>query len=484
MKRLYSFLVGALLLTGTPLLAQTTHEPWQAGVDTLSTVIKKDPKAAEELVKTYMKGNKKNTRLLYEVGQAYLDADSLATETAPNIVIANEYVAKIQKIKREDPLSYLLDGDIKLHLNKAGEAATAYEQATYFDPNNKEAAVKKALILRKANPDECIKQLLAIHQQDPSYAYVNRQLLNLYYKEKKDYKAAAPFFESIIKSEDSRESDFTSYAFSLLSSDPAKAKSVAEAGLQKYPSSISCKRLLMYADIASNSPSAAASVEKYFSTTKPEDQLYYDFIFRAMFNSNNGKYAEAAADYEQAFNKDKKQTNCLSKASDAYEKAGDFGKAIDTYKTYLDDLKAANKTLTFDDVFKAGRLHYSRASQSETPADVKAADLKAAGDAFDEAAKLDPNNASSYFWHGRVGAALDPETKTFVAKPYYTKALDLLKAENNPEKNKSELIECLSYLGYAAFQSKDIATCKDYFKQVLTLDPTNKGATDALSNLK
>lgn len=482
MNRLYSYLVGALFLTSTPLLAQNAQEPWQAGVDTLSTVIKKDPKAAEELVKTYMKGNKKNTRLLYEIGQAYLDADSLATETAPNIVIAQDYVAKIQKIKREDPLSYLLDGDIKLHLNKAGEAASQYEQAVYFDPNNKEAAVKKALLLKRANPDEAIKQLLAIHQQDPTYSYVNRQLLNLYYTDKRDYKAAAPFFEQLIKSPDARESDFTRYAFSqLMSNNAAKAKEVAQSGLQKYPNSVACTRLIMYADIALKDPSAGASVDKFFSSATPEQVSLYDYYFRALYYMNNGKYAEAAADYESAFKKDNNQTQYLASAADAYQKAGEYGKAIDVYKGYVADLKAKNKPVTYAIFFKEGTLYYSRASQEGTAADVKAADLKAAGEAFDQAAQLEPNNYQSYFWHGRVGAALDPETKTFAAKPYYTKALELLQAENNLEKNKTDILECLRYLGYAAFQAKDMATCKQYFKQVLELDPTNEQAKQVLN---
>lgn len=482
MNRLYSYLVGALLLTSTPLMAQNAQEPWQAGVDTLSTIIKKNPKAAEELVKTYMKGNKKNTRLLYELGQAYLDADSIATPDAPNIVIAKDYVAKIQKIKREDPLSYLLDGDIKLHLNQAGEAATAYENATYFDPNNKEAAVKKALLLKRANPDECIKQLLAIHQQDPSYSYVNRQLLNLYYTEKKDYKAAAPFFEQLIQSADGRESDYTRYSFSqLMANNPAKAKEVAQAGLQKYPNSVACTRLIMYADIALKDPSSAASVDKFFSSATPEQISVYDYYFRALYYMNNGKYEDAAADYENAYKKDNNQTQYLASAADAYQKAGAYDKAINVYTSYVNSLKENKKTVTFAVLFKLGSLYYSRASQEGTAADVKATDLKAAGEAFDQAAQLEPNNYLSYFWHGRVGAALDPETKTFAAKPYYTKALELLNAENNLEKNKTDILECLRYLGYAAFQAKDMATCKQYFKHVLELDPTNEQAKQVLN---
>lgn len=476
MKRLYSYLVGALLLTSTPLLAQNAQEPWQAGVDTLSNVIKKDPKAAEALVKTYMKGNKKNTRLLYELGQAYLDADAEATETAPNIVIANEYVAKIQKIKREDPLSYLLDGDIKLHLNKAGEAATAYDQATYFDPNNKEAAVKKALILKKANPSESIKQLLAIHNQDPTYGYVNRQLAGLYWDQGK-YKEAAPYYEQLVKSPDVRESEFTRYGFSLLmSNNPVKAKEAAQLGLQKYPGSVACLRLAMYADVASNDPAAGASVDKYFASTATDQISVYDYYYRALYYTNNGKYAEAAADYENAFKKDNNQVQYLASAADAYQKAGEYGKAIDAYKTYISDLTAKNKPITYAIKFKEGSLYYSRASQENTDPNVKAADLQAAGAAFDEAAKLEPNNPQSYLWHGRVGAALDPETKTFAAKPYYTKTLELLEAENNVDKNKADLLECLRYLGYAAFQSKDMATCKSYFKKVLELDPSNEQA--------
>ncbi len=475
MKKMYSVLVGALLLTSTPLMAQEA-DAWKAGVDTLDAVIKKNPKAAEDLVKVYTKGNKKNLEFLYAVGQAYLAADQ--------VPVAQEYVEKLRKANSKDARSYLLEGDIKLHNNDAGGAAQMYANAQYFDPNNKEALVKQALIYKKANPDECIRLLKELQQKDPSYAGVNRQLATLYF-DKGDYKSAAIYFDSLIKSPEARESEFANYAVSLLqANDAAKAKSVSEAGVQKYPNSVPCQRLAMYADITLKDTDAAAkSVERYFKSTPADKLIAYDYIYRATFYQLTKQFDKAAQDYENLYAKDPKQYAVLANAADVYEDEGQYDKAISIYDTYLKALASNGKQPQAADLYKKGHLLYARASQENTSADVKAKDYAAAAQAFAEVDKLEPDNYMGSFWQGRVAAALDPDAKAATAKPFYTKALQLLDAKNDPAKYSSQIVECLKYLGYAAYQAKDIKTAKENWQRILTLDPNNE-VKEALTHLK
>ena len=70
-----------------------------------------------------------------------------------------------------------------------------------------------------------------------------------------------------------------------------------------------------------------------------------------------------------------------------------------------------------------------------------------------------------------------------MAKPYYEQFVSMVKPEEI-EKNKKDLIEAYSYLGFQAMKQKDNATAKPNWQKVLELDPSNEKAKKALESFK
>jgi hypothetical protein len=83
-----------------------------------------------------------------------------------------------------------------------------------------------------------------------------------------------------------------------------------------------------------------------------------------------------------------------------------------------------------------------------------------------------------YLWEARTQSNLDPESEKGLAQPYYTKLIEMaLKA---PEKNKGDLVEAYSYLGYYHLLKQELVASKSYWKKVLELNPEDARAKEAL----
>lgn len=93
-----------------------------------------------------------------------------------------------------------------------------------------------------------------------------------------------------------------------------------------------------------------------------------------------------------------------------------------------------------------------------------------------------PNLTIAYIWQARVKANFDPESENGSAKPYYEKFIELAKPEQ--DKFKKELVESYSYLGYYYYLQKDNQKSKEYWQEVITIEPDNKQAIDVIKLLK
>ncbi|GMU97064.1 MAG: hypothetical protein AMXMBFR50_25790 [Ignavibacterium album] len=93
-----------------------------------------------------------------------------------------------------------------------------------------------------------------------------------------------------------------------------------------------------------------------------------------------------------------------------------------------------------------------------------------------------PNLPVAYIWRARVNTNFDPESVGGFAKPFYEKFIELVGDDSG--KYKKDLVEAYSYLGYYYYLQNDIAKSKNFWVQVLLLDPENKQAKDVVKQLK
>ena len=106
-----------------------------------------------------------------------------------------------------------------------------------------------------------------------------------------------------------------------------------------------------------------------------------------------------------------------------------------------------------------------------------------ADSAFAQVTRTNPDLSVGYLWRAKSNTQLDPNNEKALAKPYYEQFTAKVKPEE-AEKNKKDLIEAYSYLGYLSMKQKDNASAKTYWQKVIELDPANKKATDALASFK
>lgn len=93
-----------------------------------------------------------------------------------------------------------------------------------------------------------------------------------------------------------------------------------------------------------------------------------------------------------------------------------------------------------------------------------------------------PNLPVAYLWKARVSTNFDPESESGLAKPFYEQFIQIVGTDI--EKFKRELIEAYSYLGYYYYLQEDNAKSKNYWQEVLKLDPENQQAKEVVKLLK
>lgn len=221
-----------------------------------------------------------------------------------------------------------------------------------------------------------------------------------------------------------------------------------------------------------------------------------DFDYYGRLLAATGKDSLAIIQYRKSLSLDSTQYNLYEQIAKSAEKMKDYFQAVDAYNGLI-----KRKTNTPSSIFfQKGRNLMLIIDLTSVKADTAATSkyLKEAILSFQKVIDLTPNSHLGYQWQGRALSALDPETTKGLAKDSYIKAVSLLEAKNQPEKYKQDLIEGYRYLGYLNYLLYDKskveknqdqmttykAEATAWWQKVLTLDPENTIAKQALSALK
>jgi tetratricopeptide (TPR) repeat protein len=88
----------------------------------------------------------------------------------------------------------------------------------------------------------------------------------------------------------------------------------------------------------------------------------------------------------------------------------------------------------------------------------------------------------AYLQLAYIAGKKDPETKLYLAKPYYEKIIEL--TENEQEKYKKERARGFAYLAFYYYDTKDNPKAYKYAEKALQLDPNDKNSAQILDYLK
>lgn len=449
-----------------------------------TALLKNNVPFAEQLFDQAIKQDKKNPETYVSIAKAY----GLAEQ---NEKMA-EMLEKAGKAKKNYPGIFLAEGDVLLKKQNFGEAISKYENALYFDKQNKEALLKLAQVYLNVNNKEqvlsYIDNLLAI---DPDYIPAYVVAADAYYSLGR-YKSSIESFEKFINEPGISAKEHEKYASVLFfSKEYLKSLEQIDIALKEDPNAFILNRLKIYNLYELGNYEEAMNIATKFLESKESknEYIWQDYFYYGQLLSKKGEDSLAIVNYEKALSMDSKRTEINKEISASYEKLERHDESIAYFQKYID----ATPDLSVTDKFSFGRTcyyaGYGKISSNQNGDVVLEADslkgieyLNMADKSFKEVSELSPDSYLGYFWRARVNSVLDPESTQGLAKPYYEKALSIL--SQNPKGREPMLIECYKYLGYYYYINNDKANAIENFSKVVELDPTDEAIKEAIKEIK
>lgn len=466
MKTLKYLVAGAVMAVFS---APTMAQDLKSQLDAITKVIvdnKSNLKAVEDQVKDFVKENKKDPVALAGVGHAYL----LAKDTATAKVYADRAIERGKNVAD----GYILQGDIEVAKDDGGAAATWYQQATMMDPKNPQGYIKYANIYRGRSPEESVAMLEQLRNVLPDYP-VDAEAGHFFYQANKFEKAKEYYGKvDINKLTDDRLTEYALAAY--LTSDSKKSLEVSQYGIQKFQRSAALNRLNFYnyTDLK-DYDNALKYADALFTKSDSAKFTARDYQYYGYAYMGKQDYDNAISQFEKALELNDKLNDVRKQLSDAYIAKKDYTKGLAMYDAYLKNVEKPSVS----DYDGLAKLYADQAADSTITAEARVEAFKNADRVYGELGEKFPNNLSYVtIMRARINSQLDPETTEGLAKPYYEKYIELIKAES-PDKPKL-LLEPYRYLGYYYFLKEDKATSDSYWNKILEISPDDAVAKQAL----
>jgi predicted Zn-dependent protease len=418
-----------------------------------------------------------------------------------NTALAEKNLDKALELKPGYAKAHILKGDFWLTQNKAGEAANSYKQAIYYDKNNPLTHYKAGQIYARGRIyQDAINEMKKAIAIDSNYVPAYRDMGEIYLLYDQ-YPFARKSYDSYISKIDPEPNDLIRYASILvLDKDYAKASEILAQLKAKNVEDKNILRLQAYTDYETGKyQTGLASIQSFFQNPQNVNPIASDYEYYGNLLRKNNMDSLAIPQFLKVIELDSTKFSLNDEIGKIYEKAKYFPEAAHYYEIML-----TKKQPTQVDYFKIGRLYYLAATNKIfTDSVQKLADslvrperVKKASENFAKVSELSPNNHLGWLFQARTQTLLDPETELGLAKPYYEKALVIMNA--NPEKFKKEITEALKYIGFYYYvkfdnatkeaKKADIPLYRDsslvYWNNILTMDPADKQAADAINALK
>jgi tetratricopeptide (TPR) repeat protein len=473
MKAIKYLLLG-LAITGytTEAMAQSDNK---AVIEQVNKIIKSKAADTEDQLKPIFKEYKKNAEVLTAIGRAYLDVKDTAN--------AQKYAELALKRDSKFGNAYVLLGDIEVAKDNGGAASTWFEQATYFDPKNPEGYRRYAQVNSKVSPSASVAKLEELRIQRPDYPVdiISAEI----YDKAGNMEKALEYYDKVDrnKMEDHQIASYATDAFLLGKYE--KSYEIAVEGVKKFPTYAGLNRVALYDAVQLKKYEEALSyADALFNKSEKAKIIENDYLSYGQAHLGLKNYDEAIAQFAKVLemsNNDDNKNSALQKISNAYSDKGDFVKAAEYYQKYID---AIGEKVTAYDLAGLATI-YSKEASVLKDAEQTAAYNKAYDVYGQIAEKFTDAKSFALNMRAQIHANMDPETKTFLAKPDYEALIAMLEGQtDNSDAEKKRLAMAYAYLGYYSLVKNDKAASKDYCTKAIAQDPDNGQAKQILEVLK
>lgn len=421
--------------------------------------------ASENFTKAKTLSQNKSAEVLMEIAEVYINSEK------KNITEALTLLNQAAKLEPKNPSVFMLIGDAYLEQNDGNNAIVNYEKALGLDKKFTKAILREGKLYSRAkNYTLALDYYNKAIEIDSSFAPAFRERAELLFRAGQADRAAKNYRKYLELNNDlSAQVRFCEFEFVS-----KHYKSVCEEGpkvLSRDTTYINIYRVMGYSYYEiGDYTNGLLYMNKYFQKAlaagKPFLASDYEYLGKNQIKNNDSLGVD---NLQKVLEMDTTRTDLYSDIAAFLMKQKNYSKAIIYYekKIALDTAKASP-----NDYLKLGQCYYNL--KDFTKADTVFADL----------IRVQPTSIYGYAYRARCKSQADLDTKQGLAKPFYEKVIEV--GSLDVEKNKKELVEAYSYLGYYYLVAKDYPKSKENWKKVLELDATNEKATKALAdpNLK
>jgi tetratricopeptide (TPR) repeat protein len=416
-------------------------------------------KAKVDFDKAVSLSKSRSAAVLQGIGEAYLEGKH--TNEALNVLL------KANGLDGQDATTHVLLGDAYLQQNNGGLAVTSYEKAIALNPKSAQPHYKIGLVyLLSKNFAAAQAALTKAVEVDPGYTLAYKELGELFYQLKQGEKAVSNY-EKYLALTSKPVIGKLRYAFFLfMAKDFSKANEIFKELAEK--DDVSPITLRFYAISlceAGDYQQSRNVFERYFAKAETDDVEASDYAYFGKLLLKQNDDSLAIENLRRSILMEKKHPDILQLLAETCFKTKKYPEAISSYEQLI-ELKGKGSS---QDYFSLGRAYYFNKQ------------FELADTIFQKLIELQPNMTVGYLWEARAKSNLDPESENGLAKPYYEKLIE--KASANPDKNKNDLMEAYSYLGYYHFLKQENQLSKSYWQKVITLSPDDAKAKEALRAL-
>lgn len=451
-------------------------------------LLKNNKVEAENLFNKAAKMDKKDSNIPVQTALAYGKNKMYAEAFAQ--------LEKARKINKSNPKIYVIEGDIILMQNPSdvGNASGKYDMAIFFDKKCKEAYIKAASVYRKINIDVSLEKINSVLEIDPDYTPAYLEMGETYFANGMYIRSAAGY-KRYMEAPGVSEEYQDKYASALFVAKDFKGvldqanKTLSEN--PKNPRMLRLKKFVQYE--LKNYDAALASAENYFSIVPPSEHAWQDYRYYGLILKENKQDDKAIIYFEKAVEIEPSQAELYKELAMAYEDKKEYAKAIPNYEKFMNTTSG----IALTDILAFGRCYWALGNSiPDTEKDKRNGYFAKADSIFTQITENSPNLFQGYWWRARANAAIDPETKEGLAKPYFELTLQKIEeAKSNPV---SVMLEANQYLGYYYYlqytnavknkqRGPEVEAARtsaiNYWQKVLELEPGSEGAKQALNIL-
>ena len=444
----------------------TYAQSYESQLGAITTALKanpNDPKAAQDLVKAYLKTYKKDPEALVALGNSYL--------TIKNYAKAIEYADMAIKRNKNFGDAYVLKGDVEALKDDGGQAAAWYQQAMTMDPKNPHGYTSYANVYRKRDPKLVQETMNQLKLQVPDYP-VEAETAHAFFTAGNLTRAYENFTKADVnKLENRMLYEYAQTAYYLDKKE--EALELAKKGMQKFAGNTYesyFTRYALYSAVDAKKMDEAANYSQKLQNSDQElNTLDYMYIGQVLASQN--QYEEAIAKYEKSLSMDDKTVRNYQYLSEAYNALGNEDKALEFSEKYLNVDNNAKPS----DFVKLANIYLGKSDKED-----KEGNFQKAMGIYDKLIAKYPTT-SSWSHLQQANAGLSKDFLDYAESKYRQVIEELENKEGRDANETGYLKEAYRLLGIHLWSNKDnYDAAKPFFEKLLQLDPENSAAKQAL----